>query len=177
MAHKYKLKIRRADITELEVDCIVNAANSWLRRGGGVCGAIFKKAGSRKLQEACDRYGGCKTGNAVVTPGYDLPARYIIHAVGPVWHDGTHNEAELLKRCYSEVLMLAVKLQCESIAFPLLSAGSYGYPPEEAWRVALGAVREFFARDAQFSMEVTFAVIDDAMLRLGEEILLSLDAE
>ena len=117
-----------ADITTLHVDAIVNAANERLLMGGGVCGAIFSAAGPARLQEACDNIGHCDTGSAVATPGFGLVARYVIHAVGPVWRGGGHGEKDLLASCYTSSLDVARDLGCTSIAFPLISAGIYGYP-------------------------------------------------
>ena len=112
------IEIRQVDITDLNVDTIVNAANSRLLEGGGVCGAIFRKAGSEELTEACSSIGGCETGNAVITPGFNLLAKYVIHAVGPIWHGGDNNEAELLYNAYKQSLILAKENDCRSIAFP-----------------------------------------------------------
>jgi O-acetyl-ADP-ribose deacetylase (regulator of RNase III) len=109
------LQLVRNDITKMKVDAIVNAANTALQRGGGVCGAIFSAAGAKELQAECDRIGGCKTGEAVITSGYDLPAKYIIHTVGPIWQGGHANEAQLLHNCYINSLTLAVEHKCQSV--------------------------------------------------------------
>ena len=135
--------IIHADITKLKTDAIVNAANSGLRPGGGVCGAIFAAADYRALEAACRAIGHCDTGNAVITEGYGLPAKYVIHAVGPVWHGGDQNEPALLKACYTNSLRLAAENGCQSIAFPLISAGIYGYPRNLAMQIAEEAIREF----------------------------------
>ena len=160
------LRIRKQSITEMDVDCIVNAANSQLRHGGGVCGAIFAAAGARELQAACDALGHCPTGEAVITPGFKLKAKYIVHAVGPIWRGGSHNEEQLLYRCYQNAMKVACAKGCRSIAFPLISSGIYGYPVKDAWRVAIKAIQE-----SPYEMNVTIAVIDDSALQLGTSIL------
>ena len=133
----------QGDITEQRVDVIVNAANSHLRMGGGVCGAIFSAAGAESLQAACNRIGMCKTGEAVLTDAFALPAKYVIHTVGPVWRGGMAGEARLLRNCYLNSLRLAAEHGCRSVAFPLISSGIYGYPKEEALTIATNAVEEF----------------------------------
>ena len=160
------LRIRKQSITEMDVDCIVNAANSQLRHGGGVCGAIFAAAGARDLQAACDALGHCPTGEAVITPGFKLKAKYIVHAVGPIWQGGNCNEEKLLYRCYQNAMKVACAKGCRSIAFPLISSGIYGYPVKDAWRVAIKAIQE-----SPYEMDVTIAVIDDSALKLGTSIL------
>lgn len=137
------LYIVKGNICNMKVDAIVNAANSSLKMGGGVCGAIFSAAGTDMLQKECDSIGGCKTGEAVITSGYMLNAGYIIHTAGPIWRGGDSGEAELLRSCYKNSLILAVENNCKSIAFPLISSGIYGYPKEEAIRVAIAAINEF----------------------------------
>lgn len=133
------------DITAMTAVAIVNAANSELLPGGGVCGAIFKKAGYEALNAACRTIGHCPTGGAVLTPGFRLNARYVIHAVGPVWQGGGQGEEALLYRCYRSALALAAEHGCASVAFPLISAGIYGYPRSEALSVATRAIRDFLA--------------------------------
>jgi O-acetyl-ADP-ribose deacetylase (regulator of RNase III) len=135
-----RLQATRADITTLHVDAIVNAANEELRRGGGVCGAIFAAAGPG-LETACAAIGHCATGDAVATDGFALPARWIIHTVGPVWRGGGHGEAGLLASCYRRSLEVADELGARSVAFPAISTGIFGYPPEEAARIAVDTVR------------------------------------
>ncbi len=136
-------EIIRNDITKMTVDIIVNAANSGLKMGGGVCGAIFAAAGADKLQAECDQIGGCAVGEAVITDGYQLPAKSIIHTVGPVWQGGSADEARLLHRAYTRSLELALKHHCKSIAFPLISSGIYGYPKDQALKIAVAAIAEF----------------------------------
>lgn len=136
-------RLIRADLTQLRVDAIVNAANNRLQQGGGVCGAIFRAAGEQALQDACDRIGHCETGRAVITPGFALPARYVIHTVGPVWQGGGHGEAAALARCYRRSLELAVAHHCVSVAFPLLSTGAFGYPKRQALEVAMDAISSY----------------------------------
>ena len=148
------LRIEHGDITRTPADAIVNAANEHLLAGGGVCGAIFRAAGAARLQAACDEIGHCDTGSAVATPAFDLPARYVIHAVGPVWQGGSCGERALLASCYATSLALAADLGCASIAFPLISAGIYGYPRDEALAVATVAIEAFLATDAGANMEV-----------------------
>jgi O-acetyl-ADP-ribose deacetylase len=134
------IEVVEGDITRESVDAIVNAANSQLAAGGGVCGAIFAAAGP-ELHDACAALGGAATGDAKATPGFALPARWIIHAVGPVWHGGDHDEAQLLASCYRRALGVADELGARSIAFPAISTGIYGYPLEPATAIAVDTVR------------------------------------
>jgi O-acetyl-ADP-ribose deacetylase (regulator of RNase III) len=136
------IKVVRSDITKLTVDAIVNAANRALVAGGGVDGAIHHAAG-HELQEACDRLGGCPTGEARITPGFHLPAKYVIHTVGPVWQGGGHGEAALLESCYRQSFKLALDYDLRSIAFPSISTGMYGYPKDQAAHVAIRVMRRF----------------------------------
>lgn len=154
-------EIVRNDITKMKVDAIVNAANSALKMGGGVCGAIFNAAGCEELSKECDSIGGCSTGEAVITNGYKLPARYIIHAVGPIWQGGDKNEEQLLRNCYLNSLKLAKQYGIESIAFPLISSGIYGYPKDKALKVAMAAISEFLLDS---DIRVFLAVFDKTAL-------------
>jgi O-acetyl-ADP-ribose deacetylase (regulator of RNase III) len=160
--------IVRQDITKMKVDAIVNAANTDLQMGGGVCGAIFKAAGVRELQSACDKLAPIQTGEAVITPGFALTAKYVIHAAGPVYYGGNHGEEQLLRAAYTNSLKRAVENDCESIAFPLISSGIYGYPKAEALRVATTAIQDFLA---DHDLDVFLAVFDKAAFSVSEELL------
>ena len=165
------IDIKLIGITDLETDCIVNAANSGLAMGSGVCGAIFRAAGPREMQAACNAIGGCPTGGAVITPGFALKAKHVIHAVGPVWKGGRDNEARHLYNCYIESLNRAKESDCHSIGFPLISSGIFGYPKTEAWQVAVRACRDWISDNADYDMAITFAVLDKKILELGQGVL------
>jgi len=140
-----RVQIVQGNIVSQDVDAIVNAANTELKEGSGVCGAIFTAAGP-ELESACDAVGGCPTGDARITPGFLLKARHIIHAVGPVYRDGKSGEAELLANAYRSSLELCASHQCRSVAFPAISTGIYGYPKEEAARAAIGTVCDWLSQ-------------------------------
>lgn len=166
------LQIVRNDITKMEVDAVVNAANSRLKMGGGVCGAIFNAAGAVELQKECDALGGCNTGDAVITKGYNLPAKHIIHAVGPVWNGGNSDEEELLTSCYTKSLKIAKDHELDSIAFPLISSGIYGYPKDRAFRVAVAAIQEFLMEN---DMMVYLIVFDKKAVEISEKLFKSIE--
>lgn len=161
--------IVRQDITKMQVDAIVNAANTELQMGGGACGAIFHAAGARELQAACDKLAPIQTGEAAITPGFALPAKYVIHAAGPVYsrQDPAHSR-ELLRSAYINSLKLATENGCQSTAFPLISSGIYGYPKDEALEVARLAIEEYL-RD--HDMEVYLVVFDKSSFRIGKALL------
>ncbi|HEY2924822.1 MAG TPA: O-acetyl-ADP-ribose deacetylase [Candidatus Eisenbacteria bacterium] len=163
------LEAVQGDITTMRVDAIVNAANSTLLGGGGVDGAIHRAAGPELLEE-CRTLGGCPTGEARITKGYRLPARHVIHTVGPVWHGGKAGEPELLRRCYESCLTLARGRDIRSIAFPSISTGAYGYPIDEASRTAVRAVRESLREPSPIEL-VRFVCFSPRDLSIYQEAL------
>ena len=163
------LRALQADITTLAVDAIVNAAAPELLGGGGVDGAIHQAAGPQLLQ-ACRKLGGCPTGAAKITPAYLLPAKWVIHTVGPVWRGGKHNEAERLRACYLNALTLAVQAAAQSIAFPCISTGVYRYPVEAAGMVAISAAREFGRRPSGLQ-KIIFCCFSAADLQIYQALL------
>jgi O-acetyl-ADP-ribose deacetylase (regulator of RNase III) len=167
MACDMQIEAVLGDITTQPVDAIVNAANQSLGGGGGVDGAIHRAAGARALHDACAQLGGCPTGDAKATSGFALPARWIIHAVGPRWHGGTHGEADLLASCYRRALEVADQLGATSVAFPAISTGIYGYPTDEAASIAVETIRSTPTR-VQLVRLVAF---DPATNRLYEDLL------
>jgi O-acetyl-ADP-ribose deacetylase (regulator of RNase III)/transcriptional regulator with XRE-family HTH domain len=161
--------IVRQDITKMKVDAIVNAANTDLQMGGGVCGAIFKAAGAAQLQAACDKLAPIKTGEAVITSGFDLPAKFVIHAAGPVYrYQNAEQSEKLLRSAYMESLRLAIENNCESIAFPLISSGIYGYPKDEALQVATAAIQDFLINN---DIDITLVVFDKSAFTVSRELL------
>jgi O-acetyl-ADP-ribose deacetylase (regulator of RNase III) len=162
-----RIDAMKGDITACQVDAIVNAANEALAGGGGVDGAIHRAAGAAELHRACAELGGCPTGDAKATPGFGLPARFIIHAVGPRWRGGGQGEAELLASCYRRSLEVAEELGARSVAFPAISTGIYGYPADEAAAVAIRALRE----TSTGVERVQLVAFDDATLAHYERLL------
>ena len=164
-----QIEALKGDITKLKVDAIVNAANESLLGGGGVDGAIHRAAG-RSLLEECKTLNGCETGQSKITKGYNLPAKYVIHAVGPVWHSGNKNERELLKSCYNTALNLAKENGIKTIAFPAISCGVYHFPLEEACNIATDTVREFIIKNDCLE-KVIFIDINDVIIEIYKRIL------
>ncbi len=170
-----RIEIIQGDITKQQVDAIVNAANTTLLGGGGVDGAIHRAAGSELLEE-CRKLNGCPTGEAKITRGYRLPAKWVIHTVGPVWHGGSHGEEELLARCYRNSLALTGQHGIRSIAFPSISTGAYGFPMERAARIALREMRAYLDRAAHLE-KIVCVCFGDAAYNLHVDTLKTLAAQ
>lgn len=169
-----KQTVIKGDITTIYVDAIVNAANSSLLGGGGVDGAIHRRGGTQILEECMSirsKQGGCPTGQAVYTSAGKLPAKYVIHTVGPVWNGGTKNEPKLLADCYINSLRLANVLEVETIAFPNISTGVYRFPKEEAAKIAIESVRKFIELENRTVREIVFVCFDDENFSLYEQLL------
>lgn len=160
--------IVRNDIARVHADVLVNAANTRLAEGGGVCGALFAAAGREEMRAACDAIGGCPTGSAVATPAFNLPARWCVHAVGPIWRGGRHSEEAALRSCYQSMFARVAELGARSVAYPLISAGIYGYPAEAALAVARDETRAFLAEHDD--IEVMLVVFDRSAVRLGSAL-------
>ncbi|HAH56954.1 MAG: O-acetyl-ADP-ribose deacetylase [Lentimicrobiaceae bacterium] len=164
-----RIKVIEGDITDFEGDAIVNAANNSLLGGGGVDGAIHRAAGP-ELYDACYEIGGCPTGEARITPGFRLPARYVIHTVGPVWRGGNHDEDRLLASCYTESLKLAAENEIDSIAFPSISTGAYGFPHKKAATIAIRTVKQWL-NDPKLPADITFVCFGQQMYQLYLDLL------
>lgn len=165
--------IIRNDITKLQVDAIVNAANSRLQAGGGVCGAIFSAAGREELQAECDKIGYCAIGEAIITKGFKLSAKYIIHTVGPIYGENPRDEEEQLYSCYKNSLVMAKRKRLSSIAFPVISSGIYGYPKTEAIKIATGAIKDFLEEN---EMAVFLVVYDRDTFSISEKLFSSVES-
>jgi O-acetyl-ADP-ribose deacetylase (regulator of RNase III) len=170
-----RIEIVEGDITRLDVDAIVNAANKMLAPGGGVCGAIHRAAGP-ELAEACAKFGGCETGEAIITPGFRLPARYVIHTVGPVWGGGESGEDRLLAACYRRSLALAAEHGLTSIAFPAISTGIFGFPPDRAALIAVRTVRDALPGSPSIERVVFCCFGRDSQAHHGTALAAALEA-
>ena len=163
------LKFEQNDITKMSVDCIVNAAKNTLLGGGGVDGQIHKAAGPELLKE-CMGLGGCETGKAKITKGYNLKAKYVIHTVGPIYQDGKHNEEKLLSSCYYNSLLLAKEYNIKTIAFPLISSGIFGYPKKDAIDVAIKTIKKFGEENKDYNIEITLVFFDQIAIDLAKKL-------
>lgn len=166
---KNKIELHKGDITKLNFDAIVNAANTSLLGGGGVDGAIHRAAGPGLL-EFNRKLGGCQTGEAKISPGFNLPAKFIIHTVGPVWNGGNNNEDNLLANCYKNSLKLAIENKIKTIAFPAISTGVYGYPLERATKIAISEVKKFLEKN-ELIEKVTFVCFDEETFQVYKKFL------
>lgn len=162
-----EIEVVQGDITKLNVDAIVNAANRSLLGGGGVDGAIHRAAG-RELLMACMKFGGCETGEARITPGFKLPAKFVIHTPGPIYNDGLHGEPELLRSCYENSMKLAEENGCETVAFSAISTGVYGYPKKAATEIAVKTIREYPTQNVK---KVIFCCFGEDMLKIYQDVL------
>lgn len=160
-------KIIRGDITKIECDAIVNASDTVLSGGGGVDLAIHASAGN-ELKKACSKLGGCKTGEAKITPGYNLPCKYVIHTAGPIWNGGNNGEEDLLRNCYKNSLALALKYECKSAAFPLISSGVYNYPKDKAINIAIDEISSFLMNNDD--MDISIVVFDKKSYAISEKL-------
>ncbi|MCD7948865.1 MAG: macro domain-containing protein [Erysipelotrichaceae bacterium] len=161
------LKLIHNDISQMKTDAIVNAANVNLKQGSGVCGAIFEKAGTKQMTIVCQKLAPIKVGEAVMTPGFQLPAKYVIHAAGPIYKDGQHHEKELLENTYQNALKLAIKNNIHSISFPLISAGIYGYPKKEALDIAINTIANFLN---EYDLDINIVMLDKEAVQLSEDL-------
>jgi O-acetyl-ADP-ribose deacetylase (regulator of RNase III) len=168
-----RILLHQGDITQLKVDAVVNAANKTLLGGGGVDGAIHRVAGKELLEE-CRLLNGCETGDAKITKGYNLPAKYVIHTVGPVWNAGKYQESEKLALCYKKSLEIALKNKLKTVAFPNISTGIYGFPKPEAAKIAINEVKTFLDNNPDFE-QVIFCVFDDENQKIYSSILKSIN--
>ena len=159
------------DISLSETDCVVNAANTRLMNGSGVCGAIFRRAGVRELTEACMQIGHCNVGEAVITPGFNLKSKYIIHTVGPIYDEEDSRCPRLLRDCYRNSLDLVLKNNCKSVTFPLISTGIFGYPVDEALEIAIDTCTEFLQSHKDVDISVDLAVIDQEIYEKGVNLI------
>ncbi|GIV26862.1 MAG: macro domain-containing protein [Bacteroidia bacterium] len=166
--HTCTITVLKGDITKMKVDAIVNAANTTLLGGGGVDGAIHRAAGKELLEE-CKTLGGCATGDAKITRAYNLPAQYVIHAVGPVWRGGHHNEDELLASCYKKSMQIAFEYHLKSIAFPNISTGVYGFPKERAAKIVYHTISDI-CKNAPYPIDIYFVIFDDENLAIYQKL-------